>query len=54
MSDFTVLSPNQLKHLKDLALDVESLEKCPYPLDSDEVIKLREIKEELYNLIKNL
>lgn len=54
MEDFTVLSPTQLKHLKDLALDVESLEKNPYPLDSDEVIKLREIKEELYELIKSL
>jgi hypothetical protein len=54
MRDFIVLTPDQLKHLKDLALDVESLEKCPYPLDSDEVIKLREIKEELYKLIKNL
>jgi len=54
MRDFTVLTPDQLKHLKDLALDVESLEKCPYPLDSDEVIKLREIKEMLYDLIRNL
>lgn len=50
----TVLTPDQLKHLKDLALDVESLEKCPYPLDSDEVIKLREVKEMLYDLIRNL
>jgi hypothetical protein len=50
----TVLTPDQLKHLKDLALDVESLEKTPYQLDSDEVIKLREIKENLYNFIKNL
>jgi hypothetical protein len=50
----TVLTPAQLKHLKDLALDVESLEKQPYALNSDEVIKLREIKEELYNLIKSL
>lgn len=50
----TVLTPDQLKHLKDLALDVESLEKCPYPLDSDEVIKLREAKEMLYDLIRNL
>ena len=54
MRDFTVLTPDQLKHLKDLALDVESLEKCPYPLDSDEVIKLRDIKEMLYDLIRNL
>jgi hypothetical protein len=50
----TVLSPTQLKHLKDLALDVESLETFPHTLDSDEVIKLREAKNELYNLIKNL
>jgi hypothetical protein len=54
MRDFIVLSPTQLKHLKDLALDVESLEACPYQLDSDEVIKLREIKEMLYDLIRNL
>ena len=52
--DFTVLSPTQLKQLKDLALDVESLEKCPYALDSDQEIQLREAKEELYNIIKNL
>ena len=54
MSDFTVLSPNQLKHLKDLALDVESLETFPLRLDSDQEIQLREAKNELYNLIKNL
>ena len=54
MRDFTVLTPDQLKHLKDLAFDVESLEKTPYQLDSDEVIKLREIKEMLYDLIRNL
>jgi hypothetical protein len=54
MRDFITLTPDQLKHLKYLALDVESLEKCPYQLDSDELIKLREAKEELYNFIKNL
>ena len=54
MSDFTVLQPDQLKHLKDLALDVESLETFPHTLTSDQEIQLREAKTELYNLIKNL
>jgi len=52
--DFTVLSARQLKELKDLALDVESLEKDPLKLTSDQEIQLREAKEILYNLIKNL
>lgn len=54
MSDFTVLQPDQLKHLKDLALDVESLETFPLRLDSDQEIQLREAKQMLYDLIRNL
>ena len=54
MRDFTVLQPDQLKYLKDLALDAESLEAFPLRLDSDQEIQLREAKNELYNFIKNL
>jgi hypothetical protein len=54
MRDFIVLTPDQLKHLKDLALDAESLETFPLQLDSDQEIQLREAKNQLYNFIKNL
>jgi hypothetical protein len=53
---FSVLSETKSKRLKELVLDIESLElfQCALNLDSDQVIQLREAKEELFNLIKYL
>jgi hypothetical protein len=56
MSDFTTITATKSKRLKELVLDIESLElfQCALNLDSDQVIQLREAKEELFNLIKYL
>ena len=53
---FSVLSETKSKRLKELVLDIESLElfSQTFTLDSDQVIQLREAKEELFNLIKEL
>jgi hypothetical protein len=52
----TVIDQTKSKRLKELVLDIESLElfQCAFTLDSDQVIQLREAKEELFNLIKEL
>ena len=52
----TVIDQTKSKRLKELVLDIESLElfSQTFTLDSDQVIQLREAKEELFNLIKEL
>jgi hypothetical protein len=52
----TVIDQAKSKRLKELVLDIESLElfQCTFTLDSDQVIQLREAKTELFNLIKEL
>jgi hypothetical protein len=52
----TVIEETKSKRLKELVLDIESLElfQCALNLDSDQDIQLREAKEELFNLIKEL
>jgi hypothetical protein len=52
----TVIEETKSKRLKELVLDIESLElfQCALNLDSDQVIQLREAKEELFNIIKKL
>jgi hypothetical protein len=52
----TVIDQTKSKRLKELVLDIESLElfQCALNLDSDQVIQLREAKTELFNLIKEL
>jgi hypothetical protein len=52
----TVIEETKSKRLKRLVLDIESLElfSQTFTLDSDQVIQLREAKEELFNIIKEL